>query len=188
MDFLTVQTGAGPLSVVGRVHTDPPRPALLMVDSAFAPKGPRHDLIEHFAGVSALAVDLPGMANSPGGGPTSAELTAGVAQIARRLLGDAPMVVFAASAGSLVALGLEVPNIRHHVLLEPFLTQEATRLIDRLTVPTDVILGPSAEVRDRAALFDNPRVTLHADPLEVRQILHAALNAVLKSMGGAPAA
>ena len=65
LEFLTLQTKAGPLGVVGRVHTDRTRPALVVVNGVFPIQDHRHDLVEQFAGVSVLVVNLPGMAGVP---------------------------------------------------------------------------------------------------------------------------
>jgi hypothetical protein len=120
LDFLTLQTKAGPLGAVGRVYTDRTKPALLAVNGAFPSEKHRHDLVEHFAGVSVLVINLPGMEGVPWANPTVAELTEGLEMAVRRLLGDAPIVAFGASTSSLLTLGLRLPNIRRNVLLEPF--------------------------------------------------------------------
>ena len=120
MDFLTLQTKAGPFGVVGRIYSDRSRPALLAVNGSFPKRDHRHDLVEHFAGVSVLVVNLPGMAGVPWANPTVAELTEGLETVVRRLLGDVPIVAFGASTGNLPTLGLQLPNIRRRVVLEPF--------------------------------------------------------------------
>jgi pimeloyl-ACP methyl ester carboxylesterase len=120
MDFMTLQTRAGPLGVVGRVHTGPRRPALLAVNGSFRQKDNRHDLIDRFGGASVLVVNLPGMAGTPWANPTIAELTEGLEETVRRLLGDVPIVAFGASTSNLVTLGLRLPNICRRIALEPF--------------------------------------------------------------------
>jgi hypothetical protein len=124
MDFLTLDTCAGPLGVVGRVHTGPARPALLAVNGAFPRKRHRHDLVDHFSGVSVLVVDLPGMSGVPWANPTIPELTQGLESAVRRLVGDVPIVAFGSSTSSLVTLGLRLPNICRHLLQEPFFQTE----------------------------------------------------------------
>lgn len=120
MDFLTIQTPAGPLGVVGRIHTDQTRPALLVVNGAFPPRDIHHDLIDDFSGVNVLVVNLPGMLGVPWARPTLALLTQGLEGAARLLLGDSPLVVFGVSAGNLLTLGLKLPTIWRRVALEPF--------------------------------------------------------------------
>ncbi|MGZ6047520.1 MAG: alpha/beta hydrolase [Phenylobacterium sp.] len=120
MDFMTLETRAGPLGVVGRVHTGAPRPALVVVNGAFPPKGHRHDMVDYFSGVSVLVIDLPGMGGVPWGNPTLPELTEGLEQTLRRLLGDVPLVIFGSSTSNLVTLGLRLPNICRQVAQEPF--------------------------------------------------------------------
>lgn len=124
MNRLIVQTRAGPLGVVGRVHTGSPRPALLAVNGAFPKLNQRHDLVDYFRGVSVLVVDLPGMADVPWAHPTIAELTGGLEETVCRLLGDVPIVAFGASVGNLLTLGLQLPNICHRLALEPFFQTE----------------------------------------------------------------
>jgi hypothetical protein len=120
MDFMTLQTPAGPLGVVGRIHTGRRRPALLAVNGSFPRKHHRHDLIDHFSGVSVLLVNLPGMAGVPWANPTIAELTQGLEETVRTLLGDVPIVALGSSTSNLVTLGLQLPNICRRVAQEPF--------------------------------------------------------------------
>jgi hypothetical protein len=120
MEYLTLQTKAGPLGVVGRVYADRTKPALLTVNGSFPREKHRHDLVEQFAGVSVLVINLPGMEGVPWANPTVAELTDGLEATVRRLLGDAPIVAFGASTSNLLTLGLQLPNIRRRVALEPF--------------------------------------------------------------------
>ncbi|HLZ77352.1 hypothetical protein [Phenylobacterium sp.] len=124
MDFLTLQTAAGPLGVVGRIHTGPPRPALLAVNGAFPRRHHRHDLVDYFPGVSVLVVELPGMSGVPWANPTIPELTQGLEAAVRRLVGDVPIVAFGSSTSVLVTLGLRLPNICRHLLQEPFFQTE----------------------------------------------------------------
>jgi pimeloyl-ACP methyl ester carboxylesterase len=120
MDFLTLQTSAGPFGLVGRLHTDRPRPVLLAVSGSFPSKTYLHDLIDHFPGANVLVVSLPGMAGVPWSGATPAELSLALAEAAPRLLGDLPIVALGASTGNLLALGLRLPNICRRVAVEPF--------------------------------------------------------------------
>jgi hypothetical protein len=120
MDFMTLQTRAGPMGVVGRVHTGSRRPALLVINGSFPPKEFRHDLVDHFSGVSVLVVNLPGMAGVPWANPTVAELTESLEDVARRLLDGGPLVVFGSSTSNLIALGLKLPNISRQLAQEPF--------------------------------------------------------------------
>ena len=95
-----------------------------MVNGSFPGPQHRHDLVEQFAGVSVLVVNLPGMAGVPWANPTVAALTEGLEAAVRRLLGDVPIVAFGASTSNLVTLGLQLPNICRRVALEPFFQTE----------------------------------------------------------------
>jgi len=120
MDFLTLQTSAGPLGFVGRIHTDRPRPALVAVSGSFPPRTYLHDLIDLFQGANVLIVNLPGMAGVPWSAATPAQLSAGLEEAIRLLLGDLPIVAFGSSTGNLLSLGLRLPNICRRVAVEPF--------------------------------------------------------------------
>jgi hypothetical protein len=120
MDFLTLQTRAGPLGFIGRLHTDRQRPALLIVNGSFPSKTHRHDLIDRFPGANVLIANLPGMGGVPWATPTVADLTEGLGEAVARLLPEVPIVAFGASTGNLLSLGLRLPNIRRRVMLEPF--------------------------------------------------------------------
>jgi pimeloyl-ACP methyl ester carboxylesterase len=120
MDFMTLQTPAGAFGVVGRLHAGPARPALLAVNGAFPRKHQRHDLVDHFPGVSVLVVELPGMSGVAWANPTIPELTQALENAVRRLVGDVPIVAFGSSASGLVTLGLQLPNICRHLVQEPF--------------------------------------------------------------------
>jgi hypothetical protein len=124
MDFLTIQTSAGPLGFVGRIHTDRRRPALLAVNGSFPPKTYLHDLIDDFAGANVLIANLPGMLGVPWSSANAAELTRGLEEAVRLLLGDLPLVAFGASTGNLLSFGLRLPTICRRVALEPFFQTE----------------------------------------------------------------
>jgi hypothetical protein len=120
MDVVILQTSAGPLSVVGRIHADQPRPVLLAVLGSFPPRGYLHNLVDRFPGANVLIVNLPGMAGAPWSDATPAELGVGLTEALGALVADLPIVSFASSTGNLVSLGLRLPNIRRRVLVEPF--------------------------------------------------------------------
>jgi len=120
MDVVILQTSAGPLSVVGRIHAGRPRPVLLAVLGSFPPRGYLHDLADRFIGANVLIVNLPGMAGAPWSDATPAELAVGLTEALGVLVGDLPIVAFASSTGNLVSLGLRLPNIRRRVMVEPF--------------------------------------------------------------------
>jgi hypothetical protein len=120
MDFLTIQTSVGPLGFVGRIHTDQRRPSLLAVSGSFPPKGYLHDLIDQFRGANVLIVNLPGMAGVPWSAATPDQLSRGLQEAVRLLLGDLPVVAFGTSTGNLLSLGLRLPNICRRVAVEPF--------------------------------------------------------------------
>jgi hypothetical protein len=119
METVVVRTSAGVFGVVGQLHADRLRPALVAVSGSFPPKGHLHHLVTHFAGVSVLVVRLPGM----GVGWSAADvpaLTTGLEELIARLLGDTPLVLFGASTGNLLTLGARSPHICRRVALEPF--------------------------------------------------------------------
>jgi hypothetical protein len=120
MDFLAVQTTIGPLAFVGRLHTGPRRPALLVVRGAFPPKEYLHDLAWHFSGANVLIVTLPGMNGAPWIETTPASLAGGLEEAIQRLMPDVPIVAFGSSTGNLLTLGLRLPNICRIVADEPF--------------------------------------------------------------------
>jgi hypothetical protein len=121
MDHISIQTPGGPLSFVGRVHTDHARPSLLAVRGVFPPDDQLLDLPTHFHGANVLVVTLPGMAGSFWAKrPDVAGLTAGLERAVGMLLPEAPIVAFGVSAGNLLSLGLRLPNISHRVAVEPF--------------------------------------------------------------------
>jgi len=121
MEFLNFSTSAGPLGVVGQVHTDRRRPCLLAVNGSFPQKDFLHDLVSDFLGVNVVIVNLPGMEGVPWHGATPAELTKGLEEVATVLLRGLPIVAFGSSTGNLLALGLKMPNICHRIAVEPFL-------------------------------------------------------------------
>lgn len=123
MDHLSIQTEGGPLSIVGRVHMDRTKPSLLVVRGSFPPKDHMLDLPTYFVGASVLVVTLPGMVKGAfwADNPKVAGLTRGLERAAAMLLPDTPIVAFGASTGSILSLGLRLPNIRRHVVVEPFL-------------------------------------------------------------------
>jgi hypothetical protein len=120
MDLVTLQTSAGPFGLVGRIHADRRRPALLAVGGSFPPKTYLHDLADHFRGANVLIVNLPGMVGVPWSAATPAELSRGLAEAVVRLLGDLPIVAFGTSTGNLLSLGLRLPNICRRLAVEPF--------------------------------------------------------------------
>lgn len=123
MDHLSIQTEGGPLSIVGRVHTDRTKPSLLVVRGSFPPKDHMLELPIYFRGASVLVVTLPGMVSGAywADRPNVAGLTRGLERAVGMLLPDTPIVAFGASTGSILSLGLRLPNIRRHVVVEPFL-------------------------------------------------------------------
>ncbi|MBL8553899.1 MAG: hypothetical protein JNL41_06435 [Phenylobacterium sp.] len=127
MDLLHIRTSGGVFGFVGQVHGDRRRPALLAVNGAFPAKGYLHDLVAAFPGANVLVAYTPGMGppwSAPGGsgagGLTVPDMTRGLGEAVQRLVGDDPLVVFAASTGNLMALGLTLPAIVRFVAAEPF--------------------------------------------------------------------
>ena len=120
MEHLFVQTSAGSFGFIGRLHTDRRRPALLAVNGSFPAKDYLHDLPDAFPGANVLMVQVPGMRKTPWAGRSAADLAVGLQEAVDLLFRDLPLVVFSASTGNLLALGLTNPNICRRVIVEPF--------------------------------------------------------------------
>lgn len=121
MDHLHIRTSGGVFGFVGQLYGDRQRPLLLAVNGSFPRREYLHDLVTTFPGANVLIAYLPGM--GPPWTPTTVpELTQGLAEAVQRLAGDVPTVVYGASTGNLLALGLASPTITRKVAAEPFLT------------------------------------------------------------------
>ncbi|HEX3366200.1 hypothetical protein [Phenylobacterium sp.] len=124
VEHVFVQTSAGPFGFIGRLHTDRRRPSLLAVNGSFPQKDYLHDLPDAFPGANVLMVHVPGMGKTPWSGRSAADLTIGLQEAVSLLFRDLPLVVFSASTGNLLALGLTNPNICRRVCVEPFFQTE----------------------------------------------------------------
>jgi pimeloyl-ACP methyl ester carboxylesterase len=120
MDFLLIENRTAGLSFVGRLHTDRARPSLLAVGGAFPTATALHDLVTTFPGANVLVVNLPGMAGAPWSNPTVAEAVDGLQRAVELLLPHQPIVALGVSTGNLLTLGIDLPNIRRRVAVEPF--------------------------------------------------------------------
>src|SRR4051794_403995 len=118
MDSLIFQTDSCSTGLVGRIHTDRRRPALLIVGGSFAPQGYMHEYVEAFAGASVLVADFPGI-RTPWDSPSVEQIRRSFDQLLVDLLPGRPTVVCGASTGCLVSLGLRAPTIRRQVAIEP---------------------------------------------------------------------
>jgi hypothetical protein len=112
------------LGLVGRIHADRSRPALLVVNGSFPPDDLMHELVDGFPGAHVLVANLPGMAGVYWKKTTVAEMTLTLDAAVKRLLPRDPLVVLGISTGNLVALGLRAGNICHRVAVEPFFQTE----------------------------------------------------------------
>jgi hypothetical protein len=113
----------GSFGVVGQLHIDAPRPALVAVNTALPPE----QYLEHltkFGGASLLLVDLPGAPLSPWSKSDIWELTEGLDELIVNILRGAPTVLFGVGAGALLALGSKAPNIVHRIAVEPFFSTQ----------------------------------------------------------------
>jgi hypothetical protein len=122
MDHLVIDTSAGSIGFAGRLWSDRPRPALLVVAGAFPDPGQHHEIVDWFPDASVLVANLPGMGGMPWSAADAPGLSAGLAEAMRTVLGDRPLVLCGVSASGLVTLPLQAANIRRKVMIEPFLT------------------------------------------------------------------
>lgn len=120
LNSLYLQTSAGPLSLVGRLHTGGKRPVLLAMRGAFPTNDLLHDLVDRFSGANVIIATIPGMADTLWAESTPASLARGLDEALRQLPPDCPVVAYGSSAGNLVTLGLQSPSICHFVADEPF--------------------------------------------------------------------
>jgi hypothetical protein len=120
LDLLHIRTSVAEFGVIGRLHADPHRPTLLVVNGVFPTKDHLHDVIDAYPGANVLIVNLPGMLGTPWSGRSAAELALGLEELIARLVGDGPLVVAGSSTGNLVSLELRSRNIRRHICIEPF--------------------------------------------------------------------
>lgn len=123
MDFLSVLTSAGHIGFRGRIHTGPARPSLLMVAGAFPRSDQHQEMINWFREFNVVIARLPGM-GVPASQADAAQITIGLQEASSFLLRDWPLVVCGGSASGLVTIPLQGSNIRHKVILDPFLTTE----------------------------------------------------------------
>lgn len=119
MDFLQLRTSAGTFGCAGRVHTDRPRPCLLVVNGSFPDEKYLYDLVDLFPGASVVVANLPGM-GVPWSDADLPALTAGMEEALALLFRGLPTVVMGASTGNLLAFGLKAPSICRRVAVEPF--------------------------------------------------------------------
>jgi hypothetical protein len=121
MDRLIVQTSFGPLHVVGRLHADRERPALLAIGGAFPPDDFLHDLVGKHGSASVVVGTLPGMLSPAFEFHRPADYAAAFDELIGALLPTQPVVAYGVSTGCLVTLGLRAPNVVRQIAQEPFL-------------------------------------------------------------------
>lgn len=124
LDHVFVETSAGKLGFVGRIHAGPARPSLLMVGGAFPPKRQHEELVDWFPGANVLIAFLPGMAGVPWSDASAPQLTVAVAEAIALLFGDRPIVICGGSTSGLVVTPLQAKNIHRKIILEPFFTTQ----------------------------------------------------------------
>jgi hypothetical protein len=120
VEHLIVETRDGPVYLVGRLHADLKRPALVVMSGIWAPPDLYHEIVGWFPGATVLVAPLPGMGGSKTRGFEAARMSRMLDEAIDRLLEGVSVVVFGASTGCLVTLGLGSSNIVHQVALEPF--------------------------------------------------------------------
>jgi hypothetical protein len=121
MNRLIVQTSFGPLHVVGRLHADRHRPALLTVGGAFPPDDFMHDLVDKHASANVVVGTLPGMLSPSFDFHRATDYAAAFDELIGALLPTQPVVAYGVSTGCLVTLGLRAPNVVRQIAQEPFL-------------------------------------------------------------------
>jgi hypothetical protein len=121
MNRLIVQTSFGPLHVVGRLHADRRRPALLAIGGAFPPDDFLHDLVDKHASANVVVGTLPGMLSPSFDFHRPADYAAAFDELIGALLPMQPVVAYGVSTGCLVTLGMRAPNIVRQIAQEPFL-------------------------------------------------------------------
>lgn len=122
MDALEIQTSAGRFALIGNLHRDRRRQALLVVTGTFPAKEDLHDLVRHFGGAHVLLAYLPGMRGTQWQGASVEDLGRGLDELVELLLRDQPLVVLGVSTGNLAALAMAHPNVQRRVAVEPFFT------------------------------------------------------------------
>lgn len=120
MNHLIVSTTHGPLYLVGRLHTDATRPALVAMGGIWTPNDYFHELADWFPGVSVVVAPLPGMGGSMTVNfkPQTASLM--LEEMIGSLLADRRVVLLGASTGCLATLGVQAPQVVRQVAVEPF--------------------------------------------------------------------
>jgi hypothetical protein len=121
MNQLIVQTGLGPLLVVGRLYAGRPRATLLAIGGAFPPPDFLHDLVDKHPHDNVIVGGLPGMGTPSFERHLAAEYATAFDELIAALLPAQPVVAYGVSTGSLVTLGLKARNVVRHIVQEPFL-------------------------------------------------------------------
>jgi len=124
MNYLHVRTSGGIFGFVGAVHIDRPRPVLLAVNGSFPNDTYLRDLPARYPGANVLIVDLPAM-GSPWMASDVPRMTKGLGEAVTHLTRDLPLVVYGASTGNLLSLGLQMPTVFAKVAYEPFLSTDS---------------------------------------------------------------
>jgi hypothetical protein len=124
LKHLHLATSGGGFSFVGSLRTEPDRANLVVVCGAFTPPGYMHDLVADIPDRTVQIVLQPGWAAPWIRDLTPADMGRGFREALLRLYDDRPVVLAALSAGNLVTLDVDLPNIRRRVVVEPFFRTE----------------------------------------------------------------
>ena len=124
MNHLIISTEKDQLYVVGRIHTDPERPALLAMGGIWAPNDNLHELVDWFPDATVLVAPLPGMGGSVTRNFHIPTFTQSVEAAIATLLPGRRVVLLGTSTGCLVTAGVRSPQVVRHVLVEPFFRTE----------------------------------------------------------------
>lgn len=98
-----------------------PGPALFCVRGVWAPITYLLELFEHFPDVDIVICDLPGMWTSPPPVADPEHFGRAFDEVLGQLLAGRDVVAFGVSTGALGTLALTRPEVRGHVVMEPFL-------------------------------------------------------------------
>lgn len=120
MDAIEFQTSAGRFALVGRLRLEAGRPAVVAINGSFPNKDYLHDLVDEFPDASVFVAYLPGMWGTRWEGAALDDLAAAFNGVLDRLVGDAPIVLMAASTGNLLGFALERPTVVRRIAVEPF--------------------------------------------------------------------
>jgi pimeloyl-ACP methyl ester carboxylesterase len=120
MNHLIISTERDRLYLVGRIHTDPTRPALVAMSGIWAPADQLHELVDWFPEASVLVAPLPGMGGSKTREFHVPTFTHSLEATLEALLPNRRVVLVGGSTGCLVTLGVRSSQVVRQVAVEPF--------------------------------------------------------------------